>query len=106
MYGFCGECIAVYRQTAGQVMGYSTLENILHCKVVSWEPELPETRIVTIRTPCYVYVDILPNMKSIFSVPVVPVIPFGGEKNGVPYLWCVATPVDASIKLQKIRCNS
>lgn len=77
-----------------------------HSKVVSWEPELPETRIVTIRTPCYVYVDILPNMKSIFSVPVVPVIPFGGEKNGVPYLWCVATPVDASIKLQKIRCNS
>lgn len=62
-------------------MGYSTLENILHCKVVSWEPELPETRIVTIRTPCYVYVDILPNMKSIFSVPVVPVIPFGGEKR-------------------------
>lgn len=45
-------------------MGYSTLENILHCKVVSWEPELPETRIVTIRTPCYVYVDILPNMKK------------------------------------------
>lgn len=44
-------------------MGYSTLENILHCKVVSWEPELPETRIVTIRTPCYAYVDILPNMK-------------------------------------------
>ncbi len=52
-----------------------------HSKVVSWEPELPETRIVTIRTPCYVYVDILPNMKSIFSVPVVPVIPFGGEKT-------------------------
>ena len=52
-----------------------------HSKVVSWEPELPETRIVTIRTPCYVYVDILPNMKSIFSVPVVPVIPFSGEKT-------------------------
>ncbi len=61
-------------------MGYSTLENILHCKVVSWEPELPETRIVTIRTPCYVFVDILHNMKSVFSVPVVPVIPLGGEK--------------------------
>ena len=56
-------------------MGYSTLENILHCKVVSWEPELPETRIVTIRTPCYVYVDLLPNMNSVFSVPMVPVIP-------------------------------
>ena len=81
IYGFVVSGIAVYRQTAGQVMGYSTLENILHCKVVSWEPELPETRIVTIRTPCYVYVDILPNMKSIFSVPVVPVIPFSGEKT-------------------------
>lgn len=87
-------------------MGYSTLENILHCKVVSWEPELPETRIVTIRTPCYVFVDILPNMKSVFSVPVVPVLPLGGEKSGVPYLRRVATPVDASIKLQKIRLNS
>lgn len=45
-------------------MGYSTLENILHCKVVSWEPELPETRIVTIRTPCYVHVYILHIMKQ------------------------------------------